>query len=327
MKIIRVAALCGLVSAPAGAFAADLFSTAPADDNQFFEITNSWYLRGDVGASFDTAPNVSFDPSVFGAPPGPTITPGVTGSSTQADYEFDVGVGYRFNDYFRMDTTFDYRSGIRFNNVTPGIVCPYNANPVYNQDILPSGTVVEVPVGYQYDTNDTCNGNFALKQQNYTTLLNGYVDLFTMAGFTPYIGAGLGFNIQSTSGSLTFTESGNGSPYRADLTPPAGGSSSAGLNPTNIWVFPNGTQVNPQPKISFAPQNWDRTYKKTQTSFAFDLTAGVGYQLTHEATLDLSYRFLDYGKSTIGINPNTGATVNQNNYAQEVRIGIRYTPE
>jgi opacity protein-like surface antigen len=327
MKTIRVAALCGLISAPACAFAADLFSTPPAIDNQFIEITNAWYLRGDVGASFDPTPTLSFDASVFGAPPGPTISPSATGSSTQVDWDADVGVGYRFNEYFRMDATFDYRSGIRFNSITPGIVCPYNATPVYSEQVVGT-TVINLPLGYQYDTNDTCNANFALKQQNYTTLLNGYFDLFNYAGFTPYVGAGIGFNVQSTSGSLNFTESGNGQPYRADLTPStSSGSTSAGLLPTNTWVTPNGTPVTPQPKISFAPQNWDRTYSKTVTSFAFDVTAGLGYQLTHEATLDLSYRFIDYGRSVIGVNPNTGASVTQNNTAQEVRIGVRYTPE
>jgi opacity protein-like surface antigen len=134
------------------------------------------------------------------------------------------------------------------------------------------------------------------------------------------VGAGAGLNVQTMSGSLVYTKASDGSPYRADLTP-------TGTFPF-VWVNPvSGAVVTPQPKIAFAKQNWDRSFKSTKYSFAFDLTAGIGIALTPNATLDLSYRYLNLGSSTYTINPQTGATVSQRNTAQEARIGIRYIPD
>jgi opacity protein-like surface antigen len=178
---------------------------------------------------------------------------------------------------------------------------------------------VQTPLGVAYNTNETCNGNLTLKQQNYTTLVNGYYDIFSYAGFTPYVGGGVGFNAQTTSGGLNYTESANGSPYRADLTAPA--------SYPQVWVNPaNGNAVTPQPKIAFAPQNWDRTIKSTKYNFAWALSAGVAYKITHDLTLDLSYRYADLGTSTVALNPQTGATISQRNTAQDVRIGLRFMP-
>lgn len=322
MKKIYAAAMWSLILAPAHGFAADM-PAFPVDSGssgqQMVEIGTGWYLRGDVGGSIDTVPSLSFDPSALSVPPPASIAPSLGSSTTKPEFVGGVGVGYKFNTYLRADATLDYRSGAGLNSTTSGIICPYAARGLTSQTQL---SVSGSPAldGYAYDANDTCNANFQLRQQNYTGLANAYFDLPGYWGITPYVGAGAGVNVQTTSGSLNYTQSSNGAPYRADLTP-------TGAYPL-IWVDPTtGNPVAPQPKIAFAPQNWDRSFKSTKYNFAFALMGGIGIALTPNATLDLSYRYVNLGSSSYAINPQTGATISQRNTAQEFRVGIRYMPD
>ena len=316
MAKLHIGAICGLLLICAPAAAADLDAyPALVPDQQFVQETSGWYLRGDIGASFDTQPQLNLDPNALASTPPPaTIPTSFGGSRMSVNLDTGVGVGYRFNDYFRMDATFDFRTGPNQHGTVSGIVCPYEARGLYTTNPI---TGAQTPVGVAYSTSDTCNGNLALKQQNYTTLLNGYYDIFSYYGFTPYVGGGIGFNAQTTSGELNYTESANGSPYRADLTAPAGY--------PKVWINPNtGNTV--ATNIAFAPQNWDRTIKNTRYSFAWALSAGVAYKITHDLSLDLSYRYADLGTTTVALNPQTGATISQRNTAQDVRVGLRFMP-
>ena len=87
---------------------------------------------------------------------------GTLGRTDERDwnYGFGGGAGYRFNDYFRADLTGDY--------------------------LGPQKTVA---------TTDVNNATFAVKSnlRRFDALANAYVDLGSYFGFTPYIGAGVGF--------------------------------------------------------------------------------------------------------------------------------------
>jgi opacity protein-like surface antigen len=323
MKKIYAAAFCCLILAPAHGLAADL-GAFPSDSGsggqQIVEIGTGWYIRGDVGVSLENLPTLSFNPGAIGTPPPASISPSAgTGTKTQAEFVGGGGVGYKFSNFIRADATFDYHSGSNLNSTTSGIICPYTASGLTSQSQT-GVTGAPVLLGYSYNPNETCNAAFKLTQQNYTGLANAYFDLFTYAGFTPYVGAGAGINVQTMSGTLAYTKSSDGTPYRANLSP-------TGTYPF-VWVNPvSGAIVNPQPAIAFAQQNWDRSYKTTNTNFAWALMGGVGVALTQNAMLDLSYRYLDMGSTSYTFNPQTGATVSHRNTAQEARIGIRYTPD
>jgi opacity protein-like surface antigen len=326
MKKICAAAVWGLILAPVSGLAADLSPMPVYGDSggqPLVQIGTGWYIRGDVGASLDNAPTLSFDPTSLSAPPPASVSPTWGSNSTKTDFVASLGVGYKFNTYLRADATFDYRTTPGLNATATGIICPYTAAGLTSQSALDvSGKPVQI--GYAYNQNDTCNAAMQVGTHNYTGLVNGYIDLPGYWGITPYVGAGVGVNVASTSGNLTYTKSSDGTPYRADLTP-------TGTFPF-VWVDPLSTKpfgsaINPQPKIPFAPQNWDRTFKSTKYSFAFDLTAGIGIALSSNTTLDVSYRYVNLGSTTMLINPETGATVSQKNTAQEVRVGLRYFPD
>ena len=313
MRLPTIFALAAVASA-GQAFAADLFGAAPplaypaAKTATLVEAGSSWYIRGDVGASFDEAPSLSIG-AISTPPPGylgSTFTGGSTGTST--DWAGGVGFGYRFNDYLRLDATWEYREGPSRDR-SLGAICPYGLLGINDAN-------TGAPAGYLYDTTNTCLGSLSLRQHNNTVLANGYVDLGNYSGFTPYVGGGLGVNVNSMQATSNFTETANGVPYAADLTafapyPPA-------------WVNAVGQPIAPQPGIAFAPQSWNRTINSTTYNFAYALAAGIGFQLNPSATLDIGYRYLNAGTSTLLVNPQTGLKIRQPNESQEIRLGIRY---
>ena len=303
------------MAAPASA--ADLLGTAPPLDLPapssplIFEFGSNWYVRGDLGITFDNAPSVSFasisipPPGFFGSP-----LPAYSGRNIHTtDFTGGAGVGYRFNNYLRFDATWDYRNGPGGSSNST-VVCPYALTGLTSQ--APPNPLL----GYLYNTTNTCVGSASINQHNNTFLGNAYVDLGTYYGFTPYLGGGLGFNINTMSGTLNFNETANGQPYAANLTP-------TGAYP-QLWINQFGTAINPQPNIAFTQQNWNRSISSTTYTVAWALSAGLGFHLTPSATLDIGYRYLNSGAITNLINPQTGMTIKQNNWSQQIRVGLRY---
>ena len=315
MKIAFSLAVAGLAAAALPASAADLLGTAPplgmpvSQSPSMFELGTNWYVRGELGVSFDQAPSVSF--SNLALPSLPVVpTPFTTGARanwTTRNFTGGAGFGYRWNDYLRFDATWDYRTG-------PGgsrqatVVCPYGLTGVSS----PAG----VPLGYLYDTTNTCNGSASLHQYDNAFLGNAYVDLGTYYGFTPYVGGGLGLNMNVLTGSVNFNETANGQPYVANLT-------SDGAFP-QAWVNPQGQTLTPQPNIAFAPQFWNQSIHSTTYTMAWALAAGVGFKLNPSATLDVGYRYLNAGTVNTLINPQTGMTIRQNDSSQQFLVGLRY---
>jgi opacity protein-like surface antigen len=308
MKVLLSLACAGLAVAAAPASAADLLGTSPplsvpgSQSPAMFEVGTNWYVRGDLGIGFDRAPSVSF--SNIALPPlgviGAPFTAGSGTNWTTTNFTGGAGFGYRWNDWLRFDATWDYSTG-------PGgsrqatVVCPYGLNPL--------------PTGYIYDATNTCNASASARQYNNTFLGNAYVDLGTYYGFTPYVGGGLGLNMNVLSASANFNETANGQTYAADLT-------STGF--PQVWVNPAGQALTPQPNIAFAPQFWNRSIRSTTWSMAWALAAGIGFKLTPSATLDLGYRYLNSGTVNTLINPQTGLTIHQNNTSQQFLVGVRY---
>jgi opacity protein-like surface antigen len=326
MKRLSAAAIAAMALASTPALAADLFGTAAppmldvpaASAPTAVEVGSNWYIRGDVGASFDNAPTISS--SAIGAPPpGSAATPiaanlGPNGFNT--NFTIDIGFGYRFNNYFRLDAEYDYRTGVGGSN-TATVVCPYHLTGLTSQ--TPDASGIYEQFGYLYNPMDTCNGTVKVSQFNNMGLVNAYVDLGAYWGIMPYIGAGVGVNANTMSGSLVYTQTSNGAVYAANLTP-------TGTFP-QIWVNQNGVPISPQPNIAFDQQNWNRSISSTKYTPAWALMAGIGIPITPSAVIDVGYRYLNTGTSTMLLNPATGTYLKQTNSSQQIKIGIRYMIE
>ena len=143
----------------------------------------------------------------------------------------------------------------------------------------------------------TCFGHSDNEIHRWDLLANGYLDLGTWDGFTPYIGAGAGVSWARIQQSVNFTL--NGLPCQARCG------------------FRDGINR----VVTFA--DFDRSQSNNTYRFAWAVMAGVAIAMTDHAQLDVGYRFLDLGTIT-GISPVTGTSVTQRVRANEVRAGIRY---
>ena len=129
--------------------------TPPAPVPQI--VIKGWYLRGDIGYSnqrVDSLDNALYDSydSI---------------DNVYKDFDgapfFAAGIGYRWNHWFRTDVTGEYRSKSDF-------------------DGLDIGTVGGVLIP----------DNYSAKKSEWVALLNGYLDVGTWHGITPFVGAGIG---------------------------------------------------------------------------------------------------------------------------------------
>jgi opacity protein-like surface antigen len=136
------------------------------------EVGSGWYLRGDIGYSFATTPSGAFTYRTFAA--GIYTDNTYTTGAYANEISFGAGFGYRFTDLIRADLTaenFNVRfNGTRDNCVIVGVGC-----------------------------TDTA------EMSAWSVMLNGYVDLGTFAGFTPYVGAGAGVTYANWGTATTTT--------------------------------------------------------------------------------------------------------------------------
>jgi opacity protein-like surface antigen len=157
----RASALSAMICAlfTSAALAADMpfpFAPPPANDGPV-EWGTGWYLRGDIGAAKSSLNNIN----------GVVLSP-----DTPNNWTIGVGGGYQYNNWFRTDMTVDYEELYSRSNLNYRFVpCP--------------GAPAQPCLPYPRATARTI-----------AILSNAYFDLGNWGGFTPYVGAGVGADIQ-----------------------------------------------------------------------------------------------------------------------------------
>ena len=177
MGSLKTLALAGglALGVSAAAQAADLAYAPPPPPPEPLglkgTLSSGIYLRGDIGVGIQSVGKYHQEQ---------VVQLGGTFSGKKADNAFfgGVGIGYRFNKWFRLDGTFEYR-GAGTIQVT---------DTVFNAGIN----------GYQ---NNTYKGDLT----SMVALFNGYIDLGTWNCLTPYLGAGIGYASNRITG---FTDEG-----------------------------------------------------------------------------------------------------------------------
>ncbi|HVZ14347.1 MAG TPA: acyloxyacyl hydrolase [Bauldia sp.] len=186
MGRLKIAALSGaaLFFLPAvAAHAADI-PQIPAP----IKVGGGWYLRGDIG--FTNQSVGSLFNAQYEAPGTVSIT-NVSRGFEAAPFA-GVGVGYQFNDNFRMDVTGEYRAGATFHGLD-----------IYDN------TLADPEVG-----TDEYTG---IKTE-WTFLANAYWDMGTWHNITPYLGAGIGASFNTISGFTDVNTVTSGVAYGATET-------------------------------------------------------------------------------------------------------------
>ncbi|RTL48313.1 MAG: porin family protein [Bradyrhizobiaceae bacterium] len=161
MRNVKFVVAAGAMSLMSGAaLAADLPLAPPPLIPVDF---GGWYLRGDIGMTNQQLGSLDSAAS-------PLIT-SQSGLGFDSSMLWGVGVGYQFNNWFRMDVTGQYRGAANFHG---------------SQTILSGGT--HFADNY---TGSKTEGLF---------LVNAYADLGTWWCITPFIGAGVGTSYNYISG-------------------------------------------------------------------------------------------------------------------------------
>jgi opacity protein-like surface antigen len=149
------------------AFAADMPIAAPppmyappAPPADF----GGWYLRGDIGMTNQSAKSIE-----SALPAGYSKT--TEGLGFDSSPLFDLGAGYRFNNWFRADVIGQYRG---------------KANLHGSDNVVGPGFVGV--------------NNYTGSKSEWVVMANAYVDLGTWWCITPFIGAGLGGSYNKISG-------------------------------------------------------------------------------------------------------------------------------
>lgn len=165
VKSLLAAGAATLISSMA--FAADMpiavpppMYAPPAPPADF----GGWYLRGDIGMTNQSAKRIENSST-----PYPTTTEGLGFDSSPL---FDLGVGYRFNNWFRADVIGQYRGKANL----------HGANNVF------------------YSATDFGANNYTGSKSEWVVMANAYVDLGTWWCITPFIGAGVGGSYNKLSG-------------------------------------------------------------------------------------------------------------------------------
>jgi opacity protein-like surface antigen len=301
LKIFRarataLAALVGAFFAPT-AMAADMpFLSEPAPEpmnQQPMEFGSGWYLRGDIGYSNMSLPAVIAD---FGNSLGRTGT--VAGG---------VGLGYQYNSWLRTDFTID-RTVFRPQGTGAQKWCPYG-------NIMVDSTTSK-NIGYLYDPSQTCTPVLKADLNRTSFLANAYVDLGNWWGLTPYVGAGVGLSYLQASGSDVWYNSATGALWSVNL----------GQNGVPLgWITRGGGQGFPPYGFPWGTSVTSVTYQQKKSwKFAWNVMAGVSYDISQNLKIDVHYRLLDAGTYTSFPNVFTGGGgTTKDLISQEVRLGLR----
>ncbi len=302
-------------------FASPLPAPPPLD--QPVEFGTGWYLRGDVGYSNMPIPVVVADFA---------NSLGRTGAASGG-----LGFGYQYNPWLRTDFEID-RAVFRPSSAQAPIWCP-------------SGTILDYPAatanvaspggaaGFLYDPKETCTPFVTAHLNRTTPMFNAYIDLGNWWGFTPYVGAGIGFSYLQSSSAVTYNSTANGLPWAPNLgqtgvplqwvqnpfyTVPIANPGPAG-SPTQTFV-PN--VVTPPRALQWAQINPNQYVKKVTWKFSWNLMAGVSYDISQNLKIDVHYRLLDAGSYTSLPSMLTLAPgVTKELVSQEVRVGVRLTSD
>ena len=230
---VSLAGCLAVAASMSTARAADLLPPPPPMMVEPMEdFAGGWYLRGDVGVS-------KYEGSKFSSPELPTAV--FYGEKFGSGAFAGGGVGYRFNNWFRADVTGEYRFSTGFKT--------------NDRDTFRDG------FGNQITSYERTWGDYSAA----VVMLNGYFDLGTWHGVTPFIGGGVGYAYHWLHGFETETKN-------------------VYANPT----FPVGV-------------SGGTIRDKEKGDFAWALHAGLGYDVTPNVKLELAYRYMNLGSVRTGV--------------------------
>jgi opacity protein-like surface antigen len=165
--LVAAAGAASLLSS--AALAADMASIMPPPPQYYgapVEDFGGWYLRGDIGMTNQSVKKL--DSNTAAQFPATTDV----GLGFDSSPLFDLGVGYRFNNWLRADVTAQYRGRANFHG---------------------SNRLI-------FSATDFESDNYLGSKSEVVFLANAYADLGTWWCVTPFVGFGIGTSYNMISG-------------------------------------------------------------------------------------------------------------------------------
>jgi len=166
LSLLACAALAACLSRPA--LAADALPPAPALGKHLGPAKefSDWYLRADSGAAIAWSPEPKALPSLGGLAPALAVD----WARLRDGAFYGVGLGYRLNDFVRLDASAEHR----------------------------------LPAGYAARTSYACGLARCVDEtraslESGAFLANAYFEAITWRGLTPFVGLGLGLARNATT--------------------------------------------------------------------------------------------------------------------------------
>ncbi|MDX8465806.1 porin family protein [Mesorhizobium sp. VK23B] len=253
-----------------------------APDYQPVEVGSGWYLRGDIGYAFSHPYENSSNIPGF--------------SSSRTLFDASVGMGYHFNDYLRADLNLGILPSNKFGDSVDTTCAGSTTTTTVDNT---SGTITS-----QLTAPDTrpCNGSSNALNKAYSLMANGYVDLGTYVGITPYIGAGAGVVYDKYASAI----------------------GAKNCVPSTSSVVSNGNTITTQFNCD-DPAGYDgQVSSKARYDFAYSLAAGLSYQVTKNVSVDLGYEYLSIPSAQYVAYDNGLFNVHKGVNFQTVKLGLRY---
>ena len=272
----------------------------------------SFYFRIDGGYGVMSQPSVSESGYKYGGEIG---TPnGANANGTEGalaatllqtdpswlgeDFEnlmtYGAGVGYYLGDGWRVDATIEGRSKDEVSINGANSWTSFGTRDVDSDPTTPNVLTSDLNLDGTFNDRTT---RIVIKDKTEIKgtvwMANMYYDLMSTGGFTPYVGAGLGFvwNEMKRTHTTTVTSESNVSPI--DLQTP----------------FSSSTSEN-----------------SDSVSLAAALMVGASYQITEITSLDFGYRFLYLGGTSADMNVdgyNSHLEIGDQ-YVHQLRAGLRF---
>lgn len=275
---LALAALALLVSAPVQAADYDPpIYVDQAPDYVPVEVGSGWYLRGDVGYAFSDP----FDHSVTSSGPLNSTT------SESSLFTGSIGMGYHVNDYLRVELN--------------GGILPTNKFSDHEKLAATCKGTTLVDDGFgtinSVATTQACDLINDASNKAYSLMANGYVDLGTYVGITPYVGGGIGVAYNKYYKSIG----------AMDCKEISANSSGTG------GFFCND------------PAGYDgQTDTAAKFNFAYSIGAGFSYQVTKNVSLDLGYEYFSVPDGKYVAYDNGAFNIHKGIDYQTVKLGLRY---
>ncbi|AZO21233.1 MULTISPECIES: outer membrane beta-barrel protein [unclassified Mesorhizobium] len=250
-----------------------------APDYQPVEVGSGWYLRGDVGYAFShpfehqisASGSTSFtnDSSLF------------TGS---------IGMGYHLNDFLRVELNGGILPTNKFGDHA---LVPNGCAGHTNNLVIVGGTAIIQSVAATED----CEATNRATNKGYSVMANGYVDLGTYVGLTPYIGGGVGIAYNKyfkTQGERKCVE----------VDPDSSGAGGFTCDD------PAGYGGSEDSEAKF--------------NLAYSIGAGLSYQVSKNLSVDLGYEYFSIPSGKYVAYDNGAFNVHKGIDYQTVKLGLRY---